>query len=179
MTSASVQTKLSGLPGPFLLPRRIAIGITLTLAVFLSPLLFEGAYLNGVTISLQVVNYLFWASTITLLHREVAEVLPDYPFGPRESMVGALIPFSYIFWNFHWISVMWERLDMGKYSFKYSHYVVGLSAAVASVFCFPDNMDKIPTMVPALSFVVLYTVTWLFTRTIRTRLITIDQGERS
>tara|TARA_Y100001978_G_C23616279_1_gene396120 strand:- start:281 stop:775 length:495 start_codon:yes stop_codon:yes gene_type:complete len=149
------------------LPRRIKIGIALTLAVLFSPILFQGDYLNALTISLQIVNYIFWAYTITLLHTEVRAIDSGYPFGPRESMVGALIPFSYIFWNFYWISVMWERLEMGAHSFRYSHYFVGLSAAVASVLCFPDNLDKIPSLVPTLSFVILYTTTWLFTRRIR------------
>ncbi len=170
-SSTAIETKpLEKSPmysGDLGLPRRIKIGIALTLAVFLSPILFQGAYLNALTISLQIVNYTFWAYTITLLHTEVRAIDPRYPFGPRESMVGSLIPFSYIFWNFYWISVMWERLDMGTRGFRYSHYFVGLSAAVASVLCFPDNLDKIPSLVPTLSFVILYTTTWLFTRRIR------------
>lgn len=152
-----------GILDSYFLPKRISFGLSLTAALFLSPCLFEGRYLNPLTISLHVCNYLYWASTIFLLHRDARILIPSYPFGPVESVVGALIPFSYIFWNFHWISQMWERLEIGRFSFKYNQYFVGCLAALASVFCFPDNLDKLPSVVPLFAFLVLYSITWLLT----------------
>lgn len=147
----------------YFLPKRISFGLSLTAALLVSPCFFEGRYLNPLTISLHICNYIYWASTIFLLHRDARNLIPSYPFGQVESVVGAMIPFSYIFWNFHWVSHMWERLEMGSYSFKYNQYFVGSLAALASVLCFPDNLDKLPSVVPFFAFIVLYSITWLLT----------------
>lgn len=150
------------------IPRRVIFGYLFIAGFVITPLFYSGEHLNSVSISMQILLYLFWASGITLLHREIKEVDSDYQFGPKESMVGALVPFSYIFWNFHWISVMWKELELGAFSFRHNNYVVGLLAALASCACYPDNMDKIPQAVPVCGFILLFSITWIFTNRIRT-----------
>lgn len=152
-------------PG-FSLPPRVYIGYFLTICLLIAPAFFGGKHLNSVTISLQVFLYLFWAIGITLLHKDIKAIASDYQFGPKESMVGALVPFSYIFWNFHWVSEMWKELGLGAFSFRNNNHIVGLIAALASCACFPDNLDKIPQVVPVFGFILLFTLTWIFTNRI-------------
>lgn len=85
----------------YFLPKRISFGL------LVSPCFFEGRYLNPLTISLHICNFIYWASTI--------------------------------------------------------FYFVGSLAALASVLCFPDNLDKLPSVVPFFAFLVLYSITWLLT----------------
>lgn len=158
---SSIEEKKFGLP----LPKRVLFGYLLVGALLISPLFFKGHYLNPVTISIHVICYGFWACTINLLNREMQEIDKFFPFGPNESTVGALVPFSYIFWNFHWVSEICKNIG-GRFDRKKS-YLIGLAASAASLACFPDNMDKISSIVPILGFTVLFTITWLLTLNLR------------
>lgn len=149
------------------LPVYVIAGYLLTLSLIISPLFFNGDHLNQVTISIKVVTYLLWTYTIMILHCDVRAVDSQYPYGPKESMVGAWIPFSYIFWNFFWVSQLWKKLDLGVYSIKQNHYIVGVIAGLACVFCFPDNMDKIPNIMPVAGFIVLFTITWIMSNQLK------------
>ena len=143
------------------IPLSVIVGYLMTLSLLVTPLLFSGDHLNQVTITTKVLAYILWTYTIMQVHRDVLKIDAQYPFGPKESMFGAWIPFSYIFWNFYWVSQLWRRLDLGFYSVRNCHYLAGLAAGLACVFCYPDNMDKIPNVMPVAGFTTLFTVSWI------------------
>ncbi len=131
---------------------RFFVGYLLVLLVFISACLQKFEFLNPVTISFQLIAYVYWTYLISWLHARLHKKDTTYPFGPKESMLGALIPFAYIFWNWCWLQKMsqWSGLSL-NFSF-----LLGATIATASVFAYPDNLHKFPGYMNLFSLIVLF-----------------------
>ncbi|MBK9143506.1 MAG: hypothetical protein IPM23_13470 [Candidatus Melainabacteria bacterium] len=131
--------------------RRIAAGFLLAAALFASRLL-SGDHLNPAGISLHLVCYLYFTYIVFHLTRLHLEKDPLCPYGPRESAVGTLIPFSYIFWIFFWASDILARLGTSRPVALGAGILTGLAGVIA----FPDNLDKLDSLASAGAFFILF-----------------------
>lgn len=131
---------------------RFTFGYILVAVTALTPAFYKIDFLNPVTISAQVIAYVYWTYLIYCLHSSIIKNDPAYPFGPKESMLGALVPFAYIFWNWCWVheAGKWSKLK------KHESLFLGALTAVASIIAYPDNLHKIPGVVNVLAFVFLF-----------------------
>lgn len=132
--------------------KRFIAGYFLTGLIAISACIYKFNFLNPVTISFQIISYIYWTYLISCLHTDIVKKDPHYPFGPRESMLGALIPFAYIFWNWCWVheSAKWSGLTRNQ------AFLLGALTAIASTIVYPDNLHKIPGIVNILAFVFLF-----------------------
>ncbi|MBZ0188648.1 MAG: hypothetical protein K8F91_20550 [Candidatus Obscuribacterales bacterium] len=138
---------------------RLYIGFAyfLTAMLALSTVWTCAVYLNQFTISLHVTCYIYWVFLVMKLHQKAHLEEKKYPYGPRESAVGAIIPFSYIFWNFFWVEKMTQRFSPDK-NRPYAPATLGILCAAASLICFPDNMERMPIWLQLSSFLMLFSI---------------------
>ncbi len=133
--------------------KRFYAGFVLVALIAGSACAYKFDFLNPVTISAQIIAYIYWTYLILCLHSNIHKYDSAYPFGPKESMLGALIPFAYIFWNWCWVHEMskWTKLS------KIQSFSLGALIALASVFAYPDNLHKFSGFVNLIAFTILFT----------------------
>ncbi len=131
---------------------RFFAGYSLVILVTISACLQKFEFLNPVTISFQLIAYVYWTYLIFCLHAKLHTKDTSYPFGPKESMLGALIPFAYIFWNWCWVQKMSNKSGL---SLKHSFFL-GATIAGASLFAYPDNLHKFPGYANLIALSVLF-----------------------
>lgn len=156
MTSATIEIaegKASALIAPARgrHSRRVAAGFLLAAALLASRLLSDD-HLNPAGISLHLACYLYFTYIVFHLTGLHLEKDPVCPYGPRESAVGTLIPFSYIFWNFFWTSDILARQGTSRPV----ALGAGIATGLASVIAFPDNLDKLDSLASAGAFFILF-----------------------
>ncbi|MCA9805715.1 MAG: hypothetical protein KC777_27275 [Cyanobacteria bacterium HKST-UBA02] len=153
MTSATIEIAENPTLAPARSRRclRITTGFLLASALLASRLL-SADHLNPAGISLHLACYLYFTYLMFHITRLHLARDPACPYGPRESAVGALIPFSYIFWNFFWSSDLLARLGMSRPVALCAGIVTGL----ASIIAFPDNLDKLDSLASAGAFFILF-----------------------
>jgi len=131
---------------------RFLAGYPLVILVAVSACLQKFQFLNPVTIALQLIAYIYWTYLIACLHAILHKKDANYPFGPKESMLGALIPFAYIFWNWCWVQKMSNKSGL---SVKRS-FLFGAAIAAASLFAYPDNLHKFAGYANLIALIVLF-----------------------
>ena len=110
------------------------------------------AFLNPYSISSAVLAYVYWTYLVLRLHLNLRKKDPNYPFDPGDSMLGAIIPFVYIFWNWLWMTQMCERLGQSKRK----ALLLGAIVAVLSLIAYPDNLDRIPESINLIALCCLF-----------------------
>ncbi len=128
------------------------MGYLLAILVAISASLQKFEFLNPVTISFQLIAYVYWTYLISRLHKTLHKKDPNYPFGPKESMLGALIPFAYIFWNWCWVQRMSNRTGLSLIR----SFLFGSLIAASSLFAYPDNLHKIPGYANLIALIILF-----------------------
>lgn len=131
---------------------RFFAGYFLVVLAAISACLQQFEFLNPLTITFQLIAYVYWTYLISHLHAKLHKKDTSYPFGPKESMLGALIPFAYIFWNWCWVQKMsnWSGLSINR------SFLLGATIAGASVFGYPDNLHKFPGYANLIALIVLF-----------------------
>ncbi len=98
---------------------------------------------NPYSIAFAVIAYVYWTYLVLCLHLELRKKDSNYPFDPGDSMLGAIIPFVYIFWNWFWVSEIYKWLGQSKIK----ALTLGALVSVLSLVAYPDNLDRLPSSI--------------------------------
>lgn len=98
-----------------------------------------GDFSNPYSISFSVIAYVYWTFLVLRLHLNLRKKDKAYPFDPGDSMLGALVPFVYIFWNWFWVSEICKWLGQPKKK----ALALGAFVAFLSLVAYPDNLDRL------------------------------------
>lgn len=98
---------------------------------------------NVFSITFAVIAYVYWTYLVLRLHLDLRKKDSNYPFDPGDSMLGAMIPFVYIFWNWFWVSEVYKWLGQSKIK----AITLGALVSVLSLAAYPDNLDRLPASI--------------------------------